>query len=719
MRILRPRTGHSSHTGSALHGSKKPPTKGLPFYLLVWATSLLMLQGYVRLSPLFGAGQQNSSQFRPSTLKIKRALESLDEKLALSHHAHRAKSFDIEIFSAPKPFVGQDKQVNLRAIRSWKRLVPTPKITLLGHDVGYDDVAEEYGLHIRRDVDKTFLGVPLFNSMFHIANHSNATVAVIMNGDIVLLDDFMTTIKRILTRFENFLLISARYDLDKIPEDVEESSENFNAKLKNYALRHGVLHTYGGMDLWAWNPNGPRLFDGEMPHFIFGRGKYDNWLTHETIQAGRRHVIDASEAVMSIHIRHGYNLVTQSSRSLLSSGKGVFWSQGKKSKFELFINIFLSLHSGSYKNQMGSILFAPWRLARCLEPQGTCLVRRIRPGSCNCEYSGSSIATQTDPVTVDHSRVIQCGMVSKEAIEDYTMPFEVPASEKEPSTFGMPLTLRSLADRVNVNNTVIVTALNYGYRDIMMNWACNLRHLNVTNFVIAAFDREVYEFAYTRGLPTYLETEVLRGHNASLVDAAYGTDSFKTLTKLKSRVVLRFLALGYNTVWSDADIIWFRNPLEDLWGYNVDLVIQTNAPDNEEANANRRINSGFYLAKSNSKVIKTFEAVIKFASKSRMSEQPCFYDVICGKEGERRIGSNQCTYEGMSLQLLDPKFYPNGISRGIWDVPAGQIPDLFPELMILHNNWVKGTSAKQERFVRHGFVMYDSVVGLCRYPVSF
>lgn len=697
--------------------STKIQNQGCHFYLLAWATILLVLQLYLHISSLWLEDQEAFVQGTFSASKVKHALKALDEKLSPNHHARRATAFNIEIFSAPKPFIASDREVNLRAIRSWQRLVPRPKITLLGDDIGYSEVAAEYGLHIRRDVDKTFLGVPLFNSMFHVANQSKATVAVIMNGDIVLLGDFVHTLKRILTRFENFLMISARYDLEEVPDDAQEGSNNYDAIMQNYALRHGTLHTYGGMDLWAWNPSGPRLFDGQMPHFIFGRGKYDNWLTHETIVAGRRHVIDASEAVMSIHIRHGYNLVSQSQRSLLSESEGRFWSQGKKSKFELFINIYLSLHTGSYRNQMGNILSAPWRLARCLEPGGSCFVKRLRPGACNCEYSVSSVATQTDASVVKGSRVIQCGIVSQEMEEDYEIPSEASAKyTTEPASFGMPLTLKSATEKLAINKTMIVTALNFGYKDIMMNWVCNLRHLSITNFVIAAFDNELYEFGYTRGLPIYLETEVTGRYNTSLTDATYGTSSFKELTKMKSRIVLRFLKLGYNVVWSDADVVWFRNPLVDLWAHKADLVIQTNAPDNEEANANRRINSGFYLAIANEKVINGFERVIRYAAKSRMSEQPCFYDVLCGKEGERRVGNNECLFEGMRVRLLDRDSYPNGITGGIWDVEDGKITERFPEVIVLHNNWVKGTVAKLERYVRHGFVMYDVQSGLCRYP---
>lgn len=631
----------------------------------------------------------------------------------------RMSKFSMEIFSAPKPFVGDDKSNNERAIKSWLRLTPKPKITLLGYETGYDDAAREFGINIERRVDKNFLGVPLFNSMLQRANDSKEMVTVIINGDILLFDDFITTLRKIVSSFEDFLIVGARYDIDKLPENLDENDPDYTRKIRKHVLSTGTLHTYGGMDVWAWNANGPRLFDPVMPHFIFGRGKYDNWLTHETISAGRRQVIDVSETCLTVHVRHDYHLVT-GAKKMRRNLLGAFWSEGKKSKFELFINIYLSLHVGSYTNQMGNVLFAPWKLSICMETDGMCILKRKRPGICNCEFSSFVGDTQTDPVVKNGSRVIRCGMISVETKDNFVIPVLPPEGSTEAPAFGLPLTMTSVIEKVIVNNTIILSALNYGYRGIMMNWVCNMRHLGISNYVIAALDADLYKFAYTRSLPTYLENTIFQGLNASIIsDATYGSDSFKQLTKMKSRVVVRMLKEGYNVMWSDSDIIYFKNPIVDMWSYNVDLVIQTNAPDNEPMNGRRRLNSGFYLARSNAPTIQAFEDIIVFASKSRMTEQPCFYDVMCGKDGQTAIGDDMCKYNGMTLQLLDRHKYPNGITDGIWDTPAGKIPEKWPDLMILHNNWVKGADGKRLRFEKHNFILYDKESELCIYPETW
>jgi beta-arabinofuranosyltransferase len=627
----------------------------------------------------------------------------------------RLATLSIEIFSAPKPFVGADRDSNRRAIESWLRLRPTPKVTLLGDEVGYAEAARDYRLRLDRGVDKTFLGLPLFNSMIDRANRSDADIAVVINGDIQLTDDFMQTMRKVSATVRNYLVIAARYDVDSIPTNRTADAE----AVRNHVVDNGRLHTYGGMDLWAWNTDGPRLYGPEMPHFIFGRGKYDNWMTHEAIAAGHREVIDATETALLVHVRHDYHLVAgnggvRPGRALLSKQ---FWSEGKRSKFELFINIYLSLHVGTYVNQMGSVLYAPWKLGRCAEPTGMCLTRRKRPGMCPCEYSGFTAATQTDPAVKDGSRVIRCGMLSAETKDSFTIPVLPPRGENvEPESFGMPLTVRAVTEKVAQNNTVFLTALTYGYRSMMMSWVCNLRELEITNYVIAALDEELYRYAFTRGLPTYFEDQATSGrHDGVSTDAAYGSPSFKQITKAKSRVVVRLLQLGYNVLWSDCDVTLFRNPLVDMWGRNADLVIQSNAPDNEPGNGGRRLNSGFYLAASSPHLIAAFEDIVDYARRSAMSEQPCFYDVLCGKDGGNAVGTDACQYKKVSVKVLPRELYPNGVTNNIWSVEDGRILDRFPGLYVLHNNWLRGTAGKHDRLRRHGMVTFDPQTELCTF----
>lgn len=53
----------------------------------------------------------------------------------------------------------------------------------------------------------------------------------------------------------------------------------------------------------------------------------------------------------------------------------------------------------------------------------------------------------------------------------------------------------------------------------------------------------------------------------SFNDCHFGTKCFQRVTKVKSRMVLKILKLGYNVLLSDVDVYWFKNPLSFLYSF--------------------------------------------------------------------------------------------------------------------------------------------------------
>jgi Nucleotide-diphospho-sugar transferase len=462
-------------------------------------------------------------------------------------------------------------------------------VTLLGQSPGYEAAATKFGLDLVRGVDKTFLGLPLFNSMVYHANMSTASVAVIINGDVLLYDDFVTTILKVSRSFQNFMVVGARYDIDSLPTNLPEWDQLYPAMIRKHVHATGTLHTYGGMDFWAWNTSGPRLYDSVMPHFIFGRGKYDLWLTHEVISAGRRQVIDVSEACISVHVRHDYHLVSGAT-SLEPAGTGnlntsrhhlptltaemsdsKFWSENKKAKYELFVNIYLSLSRGSYSNHKGTVLCAPWKLVTCSEQSTMCLIQRRRPCACNCEASAYVERTQTDPFVRKGTRIVQCGSLSTDAVKDFQIP--IAPARRRPRTFGLPITFDSLIDKIIVNDSVVVSAFTLKDSDLMHNWACNMRQLKVDNIVIAALDAELYKLAFTRGLPVFLLSEFSPRYSDGHVSEYISATQF---VLLQLSVISRLIERGVDVMWLAQNVVWLKTPLSILSRSSCDVVVEPN-----------------------------------------------------------------------------------------------------------------------------------------------
>lgn len=68
------------------------------------------------------------------------------------------------------------------------------------------------------------------------------------------------------------------------------------------------------------------------------------------------------------------------------------------------------------------------------------------------------------------------------------------------------------------------------------------------------------------------------------------------------------------------------------------LMFWCTGPDNDLW----RLNSGFYFLRSEPRSIAALEAVVAHAAKSKDTEQPSFYTVLCGDNGKFRVGDRQC-----------------------------------------------------------------------------
>eukprot|EP00045_Choanoeca_perplexa_P012107 m.130774 g.130774 ORF g.130774 m.130774 type:complete len:716 (+) comp15888_c0_seq4:182-2329(+) len=638
------------------------------------------------------------------------------------------------IFITPQDFEGLPDKIQRRAIQSWQRLHPKPEIVLVGQGKGYDRVAQELGVTIYPHLDMNFAMLPLAGSLIDTAMNWPTDVSVIVNSDIILTQSLPDAIAKLQPQFPDFFITGARHDVNDLPVVYEPSRSDFNeAGFVGYVKTKGTLHTAGGLDYFVWSNTGKQLFHGAMPPFIRGKSKFDNWFVHEVIQAGYRDVIDTTEAVVAVHVAHDYQ--TASGKVKANAGEGTFWMKEKRSNWMIFHNAHLAAMYGSYQNQDGTTVHAPWKLASCLEDGGMCLMKRLRPGICPCEHNAFALSTQNDPQIVEvfeHDRkknLVRCGGVSIDPPGAWDI--QVQSKAGHDPVFGLPFTLKDLLPVVSRDNHVLLTGASFAYRDVVMNFVCNLRRLGLYDqLIIAAFDEDMYRYGFRMGLPIFFyqspDVAGLTSH-----DLEYGSQHFRKVTKLKSQVVLQILRLGYDVTWTDTDIYWFRNPLPLLGSMSSDFVVQSNAPYPEEqvANGPLRINSGFYRVRSTPLTIVAMEQIVAHAASSRLTEQPSFYIILCGgKGGETAVGDDRCTYRpptnmglgddssamgSLDVQFLDREVYANGAVGGYWD--QSNLGKTQPQLVLLHNNWIKGLRAKIERFFLHKMWVYDRAQEVCFY----
>ncbi len=159
----------------------------------------------------------------------------------------------------PLPSAAQDD-----ALRSWRALS--------------DDVI----VLAPPDVRTNEFGTPLLDSMLERARaRAKHGLVCLANADIVLSDDLPAAVERARARFDRFLLIVRRWNLN--------------------GGRPRLEPPYGGTDVFVFR----RDEWAGVPSFAIGRTRWDSWLIYEA-RRRRVPVVDATRVVRALHPEHGY-----------------------------------------------------------------------------------------------------------------------------------------------------------------------------------------------------------------------------------------------------------------------------------------------------------------------------------------------------------------------------------------------------------------------------
>jgi len=206
----------------------------------------------------------------------------------------------ITFFTIPKPFRGHIDVIQRNAIASWKRLDPGAQVILLGDEDGVAAAARELGVEHVADIECSELGTPRLDSAFAVARErATGTILCFANTDVVLLDDFRAAVDQLATLDRAFLLIGESWDT---PVDhVLESPDDWNAVRGLPGKKRGA----GAIDWFVFTPG---LYD-ELPPFLVGRPKFDNWLVWRACEQDAL-VVDGTRVVHAVHQHHDYSHVT-------------------------------------------------------------------------------------------------------------------------------------------------------------------------------------------------------------------------------------------------------------------------------------------------------------------------------------------------------------------------------------------------------------------------
>jgi hypothetical protein len=224
------------------------------------------------------------------------------------------------IFSCPKPFSGNTKDIQINAVKSWLSLSPAPEVILIGDEYGVPEFCKKLNIRNICGVRKNQFGTPLVNSVFEIGQReaSNQIVCYI-NTDIIVTKSFQMIFEYLPRYPKMFMVTGRRWDI----EDGQKCS----------SLRHY------GMDYFVFRKMSVR----DMPPFAIGRNIWDNWLAYFCLKNNFT-LIDTTEVVRVLHQAHDYQHIKIENAQL--------WKSGEEAKANLMLagkNCIFTIDNATYR----------------------------------------------------------------------------------------------------------------------------------------------------------------------------------------------------------------------------------------------------------------------------------------------------------------------------------------------------------------------------------
>ncbi len=200
----------------------------------------------------------------------------------------------VTIYSIPRTPVGIFDRIQKLAIRSW--LAIDAQVILIGDNTLRLWAQQFDGItFVRSDDDK--YGTPYIRPAILAAeDRAKYDVCGFFNADNILLDDFVPAIDRVAARFEKFVAVGQRTNLD-----ITSEVRHFDGRFKEYAQKNGELFTCYGIDYFVYQ--GLSLADDFPPEFLIGRNSYDNWLVRHYVYSDVP-LVDLTPEVTVVHANH-------------------------------------------------------------------------------------------------------------------------------------------------------------------------------------------------------------------------------------------------------------------------------------------------------------------------------------------------------------------------------------------------------------------------------
>ncbi len=242
-----------------------------------------------------------------------------------------------------------------------------------------------------------------------------------------------------------------------------------------------------------------------------------------------------------------------------------------------------------------------------------------------------------------------------------------------------------------IARTRLVTTASKEYLGLLQNWAHWVRRLGFTEFTVVAEDSEAFTYltAKPAEFPEVLDAaEVLSEPDTpephSVGSMAYDKPGFFHLVGRRPTYLAYLLRHWQYVLYSDADIVWLRNPFTHLVG-DVDMELSVDAP--EHLGMQPYFCTGLMFLRNTSRTLTALKSWDSRLERRAQLNQPAFNRAVRGRQGKLRVRARE----------LDSRLFASGFTFFL-----GLGSDCRGQAITAHANWVVGIEQKIELLESNG-----------------
>jgi hypothetical protein len=175
----------------------------------------------------------------------------------------------------------------------------------------------------------------------------------------------------------------------------------------------------------------------------------------------------------------------------------------------------------------------------------------------------------------------------------------------------------------NAHNAIVVMVCNRGHSEMLMNFVCNAHAKGkdteeaLKSILIFATDNDTHMLAQSLGLKSFWSPTVFGG-TPEAAAGKYGDDVYSEIMLTKVYCIHLISQLGYDLLFQDVDIVWYKNPLPFFYNDLPEKNFVANEWDMVYQDDGARTlffspysaNTGFYFVRNNRKTQNFFNQLL-------------------------------------------------------------------------------------------------------------